>query len=78
MDVNEFEVGCALARIKAHLAKETMHPLVAKALEEIDASFFSGDQFHNQVDLDKVEFYVARWQREIANIKEMLKERDDE
>jgi len=43
---------------------------VYNALEEIDAAFFSGDQFHNVENLDTAKEYIERWQREIKKIEE--------
>jgi hypothetical protein len=42
--------------------------------DAIDAGFFSGDTFHNEDALDRFAWYVARWQREIINIRELLEE----
>ena len=38
--------------------------------EEIDAAFFSGDEFHNKAYLNIVKEYVERWRREIRIIEE--------
>ncbi len=51
-----------------------MHPSIERACEEIDAAFFSGDGFHNEVSLAKISFYVGRWRREINSIEECLEE----
>lgn len=40
--------------------------------DAIDAGFFSGDTFHSHEAIARAEWYFARWQREIASIKEML------
>lgn len=37
--------------------------------ESIDASFFSGDVFHDPAALAEIEKYVQRWSREIKRIK---------
>ena len=42
------------------------------ALDSIDACFFSGDTFQNADAIEAVEFYIDRWTREIARIKETL------
>lgn len=49
-----------------------MHPDTEDQLDSIDAAFFSGDSFHNEADLEKVEYYLGRWSREVDSIKEML------
>jgi hypothetical protein len=43
------------------------------ALDQLDAGFFSGDTFHGEGALARVEWYLGRWQREIVNIREMLR-----
>jgi hypothetical protein len=40
----------------------------------IDAGFFSGDTFHNEEALKRFEWYVVRWQKEVANIRQMMTE----
>ncbi|SIT50465.1 hypothetical protein BN2476_830036 [Paraburkholderia piptadeniae] len=44
------------------------------AADSIDAGFFSGDTFNDREALDRIEWYIARWQRQIVNIKAMLAE----
>lgn len=44
------------------------------ACDSIDAGFFSGDTFHSEEALARIEWYMGRWQREIVNIREMLAE----
>jgi hypothetical protein len=40
------------------------------ACDEIDAGFFSGDAFHTPEACERMEYYIARWQRAIAEIRE--------
>lgn len=47
---------------------------VENACDEIDAGFFSGDAFHSEEAIARIEWYMGRWQRELVNIKEMLAE----
>ena len=37
--------------------------------EELDATFFSGDEFNNPEALAEIEWYVQRWTRQIEAIK---------
>lgn len=46
--------------------------------DDLDASIFSGDSFHNEAALRELEHYLARWQRGVAAIREMLTTPDDE
>lgn len=43
-----------------------------EACDQIDAGFFSGDTFHSEEAIARMEWYMGRWQREIANIRKML------
>jgi hypothetical protein len=43
-----------------------MHPKVEQAIQEIDAAFFSGDEFENPDARAKIAKYVGRWARELA------------
>jgi hypothetical protein len=45
-----------------------------KHFDAIDAGFFSGDTFHNEDALKRFEWYVARWQREVVSIRELMAE----
>jgi hypothetical protein len=45
-----------------------------RLFDGIDAGFFSGDTFHNEDSLARLEWYVARWQREVVAIRSMLAE----
>ncbi len=43
-----------------------------EACDAIDAGFFSGDSFQNEEAIKRIEWYIARWQREIVEIKKEL------
>jgi hypothetical protein len=45
---------------------QMMHPKVKKALEEIDAAVFNGDDFDDDESRAEFNFYLARWQRAVA------------
>ena len=47
---------------------------VESACQEIDAAFFSGDSFLTEEAMRRMEYFIGRWQREMASIREMLKE----
>jgi hypothetical protein len=49
-------------------------PWAERSFDAIDAGFFSADTFHSDAAIARAEWYMARWQREIARIREMLKE----
>lgn len=51
-----------------------MHHHVERPCDEIDAAVFSGDILHSAEALARFEWYLARWQREIVNIKRLLAE----
>lgn len=56
---------------------ETTLPAYAEhALNEIDASVFSGDTFHSPEALSRLEWYMARWIGRIVEVREMLMEDD--
>ena len=50
----------------------SMHPEDAEACDQIDAEFFSGDAFQSWGGLEQIEYYLARWNREAARIREQL------
>lgn len=58
----------------------SLHPMVEEAIQEIDAAFFSGDQFHAEEDLARIEKFLLRWGREATRIKADLnsQEQDEE
>lgn len=51
-----------------------MHIKTLAACEEIDAGFFSSDEFENPKDLLEIKKYVERWNRQIAVIENTLQE----
>lgn len=46
-----------------------LNPATEDACDHIDACFFSGDSFHSPDAIKRIEFYLGRWQRELASIK---------
>lgn len=42
--------------------------------DELDASVFSGDKLHNEINLEAFKKYLARWGREAERIERMLEE----
>lgn len=48
----------------------SLHPSVNNAIDEIDAAFFSGDEFHSTDNYNEICNFVARWTREILRIEE--------
>ena len=51
-----------------------MHQKVKDAIEEIDAAFFSGDEFLDKEKLDEIQYYLARWMRESVDVRKRLNE----
>jgi hypothetical protein len=47
---------------------------IEAACQEIDAAFFSGDSFLTEEAMRRMEYFIGRWQREMAGTREMLKE----
>lgn len=43
-----------------------IHPKVEAAFQEIDAAFFSGDTFEDEDARERVKFFLARWNKEVA------------
>jgi hypothetical protein len=41
-----------------------------RACDQIDAGFFSGDTFHYPESIERIEWYLGRWSRELARIKQ--------
>jgi hypothetical protein len=73
--------SCSCGLIQETKGERDMSNIVGRLPEHterhfdaIDAGFFSGDTFHNEEALMRFDWYVARWQREIANIRAMLAE----
>ncbi len=54
-----------------------IHPDVKEAIQEIDAAFFSGDDFHGPADLDYIQLYLDRWNLEAEFIRKMQQETED-
>jgi len=52
----------------------SLHNSTEEALDSIDAAVFSGDSFHDQEGLDRLEYYMDRWQKEAVAIKAMIAE----
>lgn len=49
-----------------------MEQWLENAFDNIDAGLFSSDTFHNEESLIYFEGFIARWQREIKNIRENI------
>ena len=49
-----------------------LHPAVEQAFQEIDAGMFSGDQFHNQEDLDRLKYFIERWDRNVQSCQDSV------
>lgn len=41
-------------------------------VDTIDTAIFSGVSFHNWAAIAELEYYMARWQREINRTKELM------
>ena len=48
------------------------------ACENIDATFFSGDEFLDPKALEEIEVYLGRWNRQVIVCKEIIKELEGE
>lgn len=57
-----------------------LHWKVEEAFEEIDAAVYSGDSFHDEKNLEELERYILRWQREAKRIRDnnFYKSEDEE
>lgn len=42
-------------------------------VDSIDAAVFSGCSLHNWVALAELEYYIARWRRELNRTKELMR-----
>lgn len=49
------------------------HPSTERALDEIDAAVFSGDCFHSKAAVERLRFFLGRWDRAATAIEEDLK-----
>jgi hypothetical protein len=54
-----------------------MHPSDEEALQTIDAAFFSGDAMHDKENLNRVKYFIERWQKEIKNIEKLIDEQPE-
>jgi len=41
-------------------------------LDSLDAAFFSGDAFHSNEGLARIEYFLERWKKEAASIKTIV------
>ena len=53
---------------------EALERDVEEACDQIDAGFFSGDTFESPEALKRIEWYLGRWCRQIAVIKQRQEE----
>lgn len=53
-----------------------LDPQVENLFDQIDAGFFSGDEFYSEAACQRAEFYMARWTREIALIRGVLADQE--
>ena len=56
----------------------SLQPMVEEAIQEIDAAFFSGDQFYTEEDLARIEKFLLRWGREATRIKAVINSQDQD
>ena len=54
------------------MSGSTLPAWAEESLDAIDAGFFSSDVFHSADAIETAEYYIGRWTREIARIKETL------
>ena len=54
-----------------------LHPSVTRAIQEIDAGFFSSDEFLSHANLNEIERYVTRWKDAIDGIRAAIRELDN-
>ena len=47
------------------------------SVDTIDAAVFSGCSLHNWVAIAEIEYYMARWRRELSRTKELMREDPD-
>jgi len=47
-------------------------------LDELDSAVFSSDTFLDKESLERLQYYVNRWQRESQNIQTFLEQWDEE
>jgi hypothetical protein len=58
--------------------KSELKDWAESACDKIDAGFFTGDTFQSREAVDRIEFYINRWQREIISIKDDLAMKESE
>lgn len=58
-----------LGQVSVAHDETTLHVAVENAFDEIDAAFFSGDQFSRPECLSRAEHFTARWLREAERIR---------
>jgi hypothetical protein len=56
--------------------EHTLEPWAEEALDQLDAGFFSGDCFHSNEAMARARHYMARWERKMKDISEMLAEEE--
>lgn len=52
----------------------SLHPSIADAINQIDAGFFSGDEFLDSENRECISAYIARWSRHIEEIETDLED----
>ena len=55
--------------------ERTLRRWAEDALDTIDSGVFSGDTFNSTEAIARLEYYMARWQRELVIKREMLAEK---
>lgn len=71
----ELEILSLLFRHQYNSKSEVhMHPSVIRAIDEIDATMFSGDAFLNEENNAEMQKMLDRWQRGLNEHKETIKE----
>ncbi len=55
-----------------------MNDNIEEMFDGIDAAFFTGDSLRSEDALNRAEWYMARWLREIVNIRAALGEKNTE
>lgn len=53
-----------------------MHPRTEEAIQQIDAAFFSGDEFHNRESYDRIKMFVERWGRALVEAESQMLENE--
>ncbi len=50
----------------------TLHPSDEEALDTIDAMIFNGDSLHNAKNLERMQYFIDRWQTQLDVIQEII------